>query len=63
MAGYNAKPISTQLTTRRSNKTSIMTQINVNGALALAMIYDYVAGFFSGLDIAIDEYYEYYFNY
>lgn len=60
---YNAKPISTQLTACRSNKTSLMTQINVNGALALAVIYDYISGFFSGIDIERYEYYGYYFNY
>ena len=60
MKGYIARPLSTQLTTRRSNKDSLMTQINTNTALALAMVYHYVSRFFSGLDIASDEYY---FNY
>ena len=60
MKGYHARPLSTQLTTRRSNKDSIITQINTNAVLALAMVYEYVAKFFSGLDIATDEYY---FNY
>lgn len=60
MTGYNARPLSTQLTTRKHNKDSIMTQINTNTVLALAMVYEYVAKFFSSLDIATDEYY---FNY
>jgi hypothetical protein len=55
--------MTTQLTARRSNKDSLMTQINTNTVLALAMVYDYVAKFFSSIDIERNEYYGYYFNY
>lgn len=48
MKGYHARPISTQLTTRRSNKDSLMTQINTNTALLLSVIYHYISGFFLG---------------
>ena len=57
---YIARPMTTQLTARRSNKDSLMTQINTNTVLALAMVYEYVAKFFSSLDIVTNEYY---FNY
>ena len=40
--GYIARPMATQLTARRSNKDSIVTQINTNTVLAIAMIYEYV---------------------
>ena len=45
---YNARPLSTQLTARRSNKDSLMTQINTNTVLALAVVYDYISKFFYG---------------
>ena len=63
MTGYNARPLSTQLTTRRSNKDSLMTQINTNTVLALAVVYDYISKFFPSIDIERYEYYGYYFNY
>lgn len=47
MKGYHARPLSTRLTTRRSSKDSIMTQINTNAVLTLAMVYEYISGFFS----------------
>ena len=60
---YIARPMTTQLTARRSNKDSLMTQINVNTVLALAVVYDYISKFFPSIDIERYEYYGYYFNY